>query len=289
YSYQKLKSVKMAKQILFTILILTTYVAQSQGIKYGGSIDLGVGGVESVSKVQQYYDQLVQKDQDLNEKTIKSKPGTAFGISGMAEYYLKKNISLFGGLQILRQKNSIELYEKEQKNNGDYKEIKSTATVSISSVIFPITFKYPFDIGKGKHPYMFGGTSLEFRVSKKMDSEETKIKFDAKDNDTQTNQFSFSDKDLEGFNTSSMNLVLGIGMDYVLSKDKVVYANLSFTTTAGKNEMWAKNLSSGSGNNDPKNSKIFDKSEHDAIVAAGYKLNDWKSTRYMLSVGMMIK
>ena len=257
---------------------------------FGGNISFGYGSIYNTGSIQKYYDQ--QKSDSL-EKTISTKWGTVWGISGVVSFVLNDRFHLNTGIQFQSQKNNIELEEEENFSNGNFNKISSTARISVASVQIPLTMKIRFLTGEQNpfegeiHPYIKVGLSYEKHLSKTLDLNESITDFDksrpAKDRyETTRNSFSRPVK-FDGYGNSALNYIIGGGVDMILLEyDKTTFTmEISFSSNFGKEELWVENLPSPKGDN-PTNREIFDKSK-----AKELNINDWKSSNIRITVGLL--
>jgi len=261
---------------------------------FGGNLSFGYGSVYNTGSIQKYYDQQQSEADTFSlEKTISTKWGTVWGISGVVNFILNDRVHFNTGLQFQSQKNNIELEEKENFSNGNFNKISSTARISVASVQIPLTMKIRFLTGEQNpfegeiHPYIKVGLSYEMRLSKTLDWNESITDFDKsrppKDRYITTrNSFSKPVK-LDGYGNNALNYIIGAGVDMILLEyDKTTFTmEISFSSNFGKEELWVENLPSPKDGN-PTNSEIFDKSK-----AKELNIKDWKNSNMRISVGLL--
>lgn len=268
-------------------LMICTNITYGQGVKFGFSFSYGMGSVKNGGSIQKYYDYQMAKDPRLLEYKITQKEGSVFGFSGIISYEFNTMFSLNTGLTFLKQSNELELHQKEIKNsNGAFRENHAVATISISSLNIPLVAKVRFG-EKAFKPFLNGGLSLESRLSKTISSNETRTDWDDKDKKYDYKSYTFSDKPLEGFDALALNYIVGLGFDFELKGGQVLFLAGNYSSTIGQSELWSKNLNSNSANVG-ENNRIFDSSDQSTIESSdGIKMNDWKSSNLMFSIGIL--
>ena len=279
-----MKSMKILCCVTLLAICSTTTYSQ---VKFGATVFYGIGGVKNLGSIQKYYDLKKSQDSDILARDITNKQGSVFGIGGIISYQINEMFSLNSGLRFQKQNNDIEIYQKEiEDTDGSYRENNSVTTISISSLIIPITAKVRFGENSFK-PFINGGLSFESRLSKTIDSDETRTDWGGTDEEFDYTNYTFSDKPLEGFNSTTLNFIVGAGVDYELDKGQVLFLAVNYTSNLSESELWSKNLNSNSisvGDNN----RIFDQSDQKTIESSeGIKIDDWKSSSLTFSVGIL--
>ncbi len=258
---------------------------------FGGNISFGYGSVYNTGSVKKYYEGLIS---DSLEKTISTTWGTVWGIAGVVSFILNDRIHVNSGIQFQSQKNNIELTHKETFSNDNFKEVLSTARISVASIQLPVTAKIRFMTGEHNpfegnvHPYIRAGFSYEMRLSKTLNLYETITDYDEarppqERYATTKNTFPRGPVKLYGYGNGALNYIIGFGSDMILFVyDKTTFTmEIGFSSQLGKDELWAENLPVLK-NNDSTNSKIFDKQE-----AQSHNFDDWKSSNIRVTLGLL--
>ncbi len=276
------------KLIISNVIFLLCFNAvNAQGLKFGGKLSVGFGGMDNGGSLQDYYNFKTVKDQDVTEYQFNYSSGVSINFGGVVSYGFNEMFSLGSGLEFQKTSNDIDINRKKitDKTDGSFKRNESTTKISITSLIIPLTVKARFGESTYK-PFLEGGFSLEIRMGKTIESEETKTKVDVTKGETTVTNYAFTDKDLDGLNGTTLNFIIGGGVDYEISEEMTLFFSLRYSTNIGNSELWNKSISSNSANIGDIND-VFGLSEQANIRSDGFIIDDWKSSLFSISVGVM--
>ncbi len=276
------------KLIISNIIFLLCFNAvNAQGLKFGGKITIGFGGMDNGGTLQEYYDFKVFKDEDVTALDFSYNSGTSINLGGIVGYEFNEMLSLNSGLEFQKLSNEIDIHQIKitDKTDGSFRENNSTTKISITSLIIPFTFKARFGENTLK-PFVEGGFSFELRMSKTLESQEDRVEWDGTDQEFKNTRFVLADKDLGGLNGSTLNYIIGGGVDYEVSEEITLVFGLRYSANIGSSELWTKNLNSNSVDVGD-NNRIFDSSDQATLRSDGFIIDDWKSSLFSISIGIM--
>lgn len=281
-------NIMMIRFLIFSIVFSLSFNSlYAQGIKFGGKLSVGFGGMNNQGSIQNYYDFKVIKDEDITEFNFNYNSGTSINIGGIVAYQFNDMLSLNSGIEIQRLNNEIDINRKKitDKTDGSFKINESTTKISVTSFIIPVTVKARFGQSTFK-PFIEAGLSFETRVSKNIESEELKTDFDASNNETNLTNFAFKDKPLDGLNGTVLNYIIGGGVDYDIDDKMILFFSLTYSANIGTSELWVKNLNSSSVDVGD-NNRIFDSSDQATLRSEGFIIDDWKSSLLSINIGIL--
>lgn len=281
----------MKKMCGFFTLMIVSSSLYAQGVKLGGSVSYGFGGIKNQGQVQAYFNAQIAKEPTILNYAFTNKSGSFLGLKLDLDFYTNPNFSLNTGLQYFSQTNDFIIDFKQLTNtsDGSYDLIHSTAIANVQSISIPLVAKYAFGNGSAR-PFINGGIDAEFRFSKKLSiNSENFTHWDGNAGVSTYQTGTSFDKPLEGYSMVGANFIVGAGADYKLN-EHIMYFSINYRVALLKSSLSVNDIYGGtsSGGFSAEVNKVFNTDKQKDILSNyGININDWRNSGIILTVGFL--